>query len=257
MKVDCASRKLASLNREVGAVFASVQPHPYAIFEKHSADRRHHTFRLYPRWEREVGLRWGVTLGEVVHDLRSALDHLVWQLVRLNAQIADHMHSFPIYLAEPAQGFLRSTTWKRGDRHGPLRRVSRDAIRVIEGCQPYNGGDCILLHILNDLWNIDKHRHLLPVLALTDEPAIHLRNAELVEMWTERSDEDGANIVHVTVDPTGSDPHVDVQPGLPRDVAFGDGTAAIDQLLDTARYIITGVVTPLNELYPGPPKRYG
>ena len=34
-------------------------------------------------------VEWSVTIGEIVHNLRSALDHLVWQLVRDNGGPAE------------------------------------------------------------------------------------------------------------------------------------------------------------------------
>jgi hypothetical protein len=40
---------------------------------------------------------WGVRVGEFAHDLRSALDNLVWQLVLVNGKEPGDHNQFPIY----------------------------------------------------------------------------------------------------------------------------------------------------------------
>lgn len=41
-------------------------------------------------------LRLGVIVGDLVHNVRSALDHLVWQLVLANAQQPTRATQFPV-----------------------------------------------------------------------------------------------------------------------------------------------------------------
>ena len=43
-----------------------------------------------------VPIEWSVRLGEIFYNLRSALDHLVWQLVLANGQTPRRHHAFPI-----------------------------------------------------------------------------------------------------------------------------------------------------------------
>jgi hypothetical protein len=42
-------------------------------------------------------VRWSVVVGEIIHDLRSALDHLVCQLAIANQNSATMGHQFPIF----------------------------------------------------------------------------------------------------------------------------------------------------------------
>ena len=49
-----------------------------------------HTWEWVERFQvrREMPLRWGVILGDCVHNLRSALDHLMWQVTSLGRRDA-------------------------------------------------------------------------------------------------------------------------------------------------------------------------
>src|SRR5690242_6655870 len=46
--------------------------------------------------KRPIPETWGVIIGEVVHNARSALDHLVYQLVLLAGGVPHSSHQFPI-----------------------------------------------------------------------------------------------------------------------------------------------------------------
>src|SRR5215469_15194346 len=76
-------------------------------------------------------------LGDCVHNLRSALDHLAYQLVVLNKKTPDSKLSFPILDRPPRLG------WKHRWRKRPLliRDASTQANQIIKGIQPYKGGD--------------------------------------------------------------------------------------------------------------------
>ena len=104
---------------------------------------------------------WGVRVGEIVHNLRSALDHLVWQLVILNRKTptAKDKNQFPIF--DTRGGFDNLGAPKH------LKNVARVAIDAILAEQPFpktdggtgEGTKSPLWH-LQELSNIDKHRTL-------------------------------------------------------------------------------------------------
>lgn len=94
-----------------------------------------------------------VIVGDALHNLRSALDHLVWQLWIVNGQTPNRRVEFPI--------FLRADDYKKGaeTRIGGVDPSARD---VIEDVQPFKrpkpeDHDLWKLHELN---NQDKHRLL-------------------------------------------------------------------------------------------------
>jgi hypothetical protein len=103
---------------------------------------------------------FAVVFGEVLHDLRSALDHTARLLVQAEGkEPVDGGYkrtTFPIFKSEPAGGV---------DIAPGLSRPVRDALAAV---QPYNAADPEkdLLWRLHQMNNIDKHR-LLHVTALS------------------------------------------------------------------------------------------
>jgi len=94
--------------------------------------------------------------GDVVHNLRSALDHLIWQLVIANGGEPEKdptRYSFPIWDSAAKTSFP-----------GKAKGVSPAALKIIEGLKPYKGGNEALWAI-NYLDVVDKHRLLLAAAA--------------------------------------------------------------------------------------------
>lgn len=109
---------------------------------------------------------WSVIVGDIVHNLRSALDHLVWQLVLLaNARSPGPQHEFPIALDE--QVYRR----KGGMRDRMLAGVAETHRAIIDRVQPFVLGDDAENHSLahlKRLSNTDKHR-VLPLVMFTTQ----------------------------------------------------------------------------------------
>lgn len=100
-------------------------------------------------------VEWSVKFGEILYNLRSALDHLVSQLLLANGQEPSRQNSYPIVNDE--------SKWSSNkDRlKGVLPRVET----IVERLQPYTGGiylpfDVSAFWTLHTLCNIDKHQHL-------------------------------------------------------------------------------------------------
>src|SRR5258708_22278191 len=91
--------------------------------------------------------------GEVIQNLRSALDHVAY---RLAGTKANQDTAFPI--AKSKVEYER----KDGLRSRRTKGMSAAAIAAIDAVQPYGGGNDVLWH-LNALNNIDKHRLILTV----------------------------------------------------------------------------------------------
>jgi hypothetical protein len=97
-----------------------------------------------------------VVIGDVLQNLRSALDYLVWELVLANKQQPGKKNSFPI--CDSAKGFANEL------RRGRFDGVHSDAITEAERLQPYFGGteiDKSFLWNLEQFSNINKHRRVL------------------------------------------------------------------------------------------------
>ncbi len=127
-------------------------------------------------------LRWGVLVGDAVHNLRSALDNAVEGLTvaRLGAPLP--RTCFPIF--DDREGFHRRTRAGApapGSGLAAIRGLSEAAADVVKHAQPYNAVRAAAhpLWLLYQLSNIDKHRvpavvamyGELPGVGLVDEAA--------------------------------------------------------------------------------------
>ena len=88
-------------------------------------------------------------IGDLIHNLRSCLDHLTWRLARK----PDRRNSFPVYDDPVSYAY---------DVRTKLRGIKPGARAVIERLQPYNGEmEPNWLRLIHQLDNIDKHQILL------------------------------------------------------------------------------------------------
>ncbi len=124
---------------------------------------------------------WAVLIGDCVHNLHSALDHLAFQLLVGNTsepvpRALAKSSAFPIYLSSRDFAKVRSKGFRRGQPTpdsglNKLLGVSSDATAIIEQLQPYhrrkNPGTRSLWE-LRELSNADKHR-LLPLVRTSFE----------------------------------------------------------------------------------------
>ena len=94
-------------------------------------------------------------LGDIVHNLRAALDQTVCDLIRANRKQPKRGSGFPI-----------SGTRERlkSNAIGKINGVSAKARRFIERLKPYKGGNTPLW-VLHELDALDKHSGIIPVAA--------------------------------------------------------------------------------------------
>jgi hypothetical protein len=86
-------------------------------------------------------------IGDVLQNLRTALDHLVWQLILSNGGTRIVASAFPI---------SKNIGQHKADSPGKTKGMAPEAIQMIDALKPYGGGneDLFGLHLLN---NADKH----------------------------------------------------------------------------------------------------
>lgn len=107
--------------------------------------------------ERAPELPWytGMMIGDVLHSLRSALDHTAWALVKAGSEPnpkAERLVQFPIY-DDPAD--FRRTLPSR------LPGISDEQRAIIESVQPYSEGEySAAFATLAQMSNDDKHRFI-------------------------------------------------------------------------------------------------
>lgn len=153
LKIDRATEHLEELHKEVGAYLDSG---PYEVVRESQEEGNP---LLVCKVNRLPPLRLSVLLGDFLHNLRSSLDHLAWQLVLTNGGHPDTGTSFPIF--EKRRDFKKFKKNKETIT-GVVGEVADEAADLLEGLQPYNNAAGSPrehpLWILSKLNNIDKHR---------------------------------------------------------------------------------------------------
>ncbi len=150
VKVARAKMHIDALEAELQSFFATK---PYVIGTKRDPDTRQLIYYMVNVGETSDSV--AAIAGDALQCLRSALDHLAYQLVLAGTgQAGPFFHVyFPI-----ANSFAKYEAKKSGR----LKGASDAAIAAIDAVKPYKGGNdsLWLLHTLN---NIDKHRLLITV----------------------------------------------------------------------------------------------
>ncbi len=182
-KLDRAEQHRKTLEGEVGHRLAPdgtmIVPETNRIPLRLEYEREtgYHVLRLAGAPPSEDAIRrWGIIIGEAVHNLRSALDHLVWQLALFNRggrepQLPNRVQ-FPI-TNKPLPPGVRPEDFASG-KDRPLWEVRPDHRAIIYEHQPhgsrfdFSNGMIHPFLRLNRLSNDDKHRVITPVSVMPD-----------------------------------------------------------------------------------------
>lgn len=156
---------------------AYIERDPYGFPNEPNVEGEWMVFRILEVREYPDPL-WGVRIGEFLHDLRSALDNLVWQLVLANGENPGDHNQFPIYTdaaRPPGRARLQQLRSVPGATHidDMLFRVDPEHAATIKSLQPYLGVHIhrhhkVALASLAYLNNIDKHRFVHPAVGITE-----------------------------------------------------------------------------------------
>jgi len=173
--------------------------------------------------------RWGILLGDVIHNLRSALDHVIWQLVLLNEAKPRPTNQWP--MSRSAKKYIQPRKDGRASvREECLFGVSEPARTVIDGYQPHIEAARMnehFLSVLAALSNADKHRLIQAgFLGIQEFPKGFLATQDvgtvLESNFIEGPLEKGAYVVDCTLAITGPDPQVKMHRNLALVVGFGE-----------------------------------
>jgi hypothetical protein len=186
----------------------------------------------------------GILIGDALHNLRSALDHLAFQLVAFPAvpggpKADEDKRAFPIC--------SHSKFWPAAKEK--IRGASPGVEAIVERLQPYNGGQT-LLWSLHELNNWDKHRLLH--LAGNHLYGSGFLNPELVESSEFRPAgpfEAGAEIARYKLRPS-LEPEVDVGFYMSTGITFEQGPGAGRIVRNLLGELVGLVVSIRSELSP-------
>lgn len=221
-KLDRADELLKELG-EKWVAFLESDPYPHWI----DAESEPGWQCVYFDFSQLAPADFGVLAGEIAHDLRSALDHLVWREAvefsgRVLAEKKENVISFP----------LRRT--RANFKDAPvLRYVSKDAAAIMERHQPYKRGKGIgpkalgLLHWFN---RMDKH-HAIHVSAaatpryLSTGIFLDYNPAGLLDIiprlrWGELKRR--TEVIRFRFDPAGPEPNMQVKRAPALGISIGE-----------------------------------
>lgn len=248
-KLDWAEKHLTKLDAEIQAFYAgSVEEgKPYEVRSEFRPNTSEYVFWIEVL--RQPPVDFGLILGDFVHNLRAALDHLICQLARLaNPKSTCARTQFPI-----AQSHARFQ--QLAPDH--LKHVSDIHRAAVESMQPYHSGTQAADHFLSVLArldNVDKHRLVHPTFGFFSDrsrgPRPNLRfepnrDAGVIRYTRmangRRIKQRQTDIVWVKLAPVGTNPKVKMYGDLLFEPAFGDAWMAakvLPQLLNTTRQLV-------------------
>jgi hypothetical protein len=253
-KVIRATEHLDAINRLIGSLTSSTEA--YKII-KDADGKETINFLVDPP------PHVAILAGEIIYQLRSAIDHLTYDLVKLNPSGIrlpsgwERRCDFPLWLRIPDEQI------RCGHANPPLPfncfaktlpGISKTAFSFIEGMQPYRTGEGHhnVMAIIAKLSNIDKHRHLnaiLPRVAVRQDfkSARGLNSTSIVGGFTH-----GAEVHNVIMTRgCGEDPTVDMKRTFLQYVTFdepaiGAGPASLEaqNVLEVCTQTVKSVVIP-------------
>jgi hypothetical protein len=147
-----------------------VDSHPYTIMTEYDPRTGWHTLRWQVLHEPPL-LELALVFGDMISNLRTSLDYLVWQLVLAAGKRPGRRTGFPVV--------RRPKDWEVQSRSA-LRDVAPEWVAEIESRQPYHRPERPAVHplaILEHVNNLNKHR-FLPAAVLSVEELSVLINVE-------------------------------------------------------------------------------
>lgn len=208
-------------------------------------DRKSGWRRLTWALPSDVMLRLGIVVGEVAHNLQSALDIAISELVRANGG-SDDRSAFPIVVTwndAGKQHFAKLTTGLGGHQ-----------LTVVAAHQPHHRGDeapSQLLALLAEITNADKHRVVYPAQVMVKTYRVRVFRTpgapacRVVEVKEPAPDdlvtlEDGTEVSRVRVKPANA--QVDMQLDITGHILFSkaagfDAIASVFSLRETRALI--------------------
>lgn len=206
----------------------------------------------------ETPLRWGVLVGDVVHNLRSALDHAVCAAVRLNGGNCEKPQSQFPFVSTKGQ-------WISDRRHARyIIQLTRRERAIVRSYQPHQArlrrrpfGKPHPMTVLADLSNVDKHRILNPTFYKPDfeDPGFELLvvgGRGSIEqppfVWDEPL-KVGAEVVTATWKTRDPDAKLEMKGKIKAQVAFSNGWD-VDILLHRVAGVVAAFLREFEAFFP-------
>ncbi len=152
-KLKRANENILNLESEIARFF---QEGKYPVLPEH--DNKLLLEAIQYHKNRIIPLRFSVLAGEIVHHLRSCLDHVAWIFSDINRVKNTRQIEFPIFEKRPIDKDAVSLYERK------VKGIANaKVLNLIESLQPYNSSDPLSspLAIIQSFDIIDKHRELV------------------------------------------------------------------------------------------------
>ncbi|GAD89841.1 hypothetical protein VHA01S_028_00400 [Vibrio halioticoli NBRC 102217] len=148
LKVKRAEKHLAELSQ----MFRRNKPFGYYLETNYKTGER----ATFAKRNEDVANEAAIVIGDVLHNLRAAIDHAYWSCTEKHAKSDRERKNiqFPITSTETA---LRDSILP-----GLPSRVSQDFANALASLKPYRDGGNLFLCAIHDLDVMDKHKLLVP-----------------------------------------------------------------------------------------------
>jgi hypothetical protein len=235
LKVERAKKHILDLDQRIRAFCDS---NPYTIAAKpHPLAAIAHT-TLYVATVDPVPEDLALIIGDAIHNLRSSLDHLAWQLVEAGGGVPNKSTYFPICQS--------SHQYVSAMGSGDLARIPPGAEHALFVIQPYVTG-IDTLSILHELDIFDKHRLLITAISTLDRWGVDLARSRT--LWFDKNRfialTPNHDIVNIPTSTYERQRHEDFKLGV--DIAFSEPKIVegimVVSLLSKIADFVDGVVT--------------
>jgi hypothetical protein len=174
LKIERAKEHVRDLDAAIGDF---LRDEPYRLGAKpHPVVEINHT-TLYVAEVKPAPGRLSLLMGDAIHNLRSALDHLAWQLVEAGGGRPDRNTYFPI--CDTAQQYASAIG------KGEIQKITPEARDIIQSVQPYVTVEQTLW-LIQHLDIVDKHRLLLTVVSAMNRWGVDLARGARVWFHEDR-----------------------------------------------------------------------
>jgi hypothetical protein len=174
VKIERAKQHFADLE---AARDRFIKSNPYSLGKKPDPKPGHEGCNLWFMTRIDpIPTEIAMLVGDAIHNIRSALDHLACQLVFASGNSISDQTSFPIFkgtqINEPS--FARK-----------VQGMSQ-AAQDIRSSEPYKNGKGHTLWVLHELDIADKHHGLLTILFKVNSVSVKFKNESGRGFWTQR-----------------------------------------------------------------------
>lgn len=164
LKIDRAAKHIAELNKLLE------KSRPFVLVVHTNIDTRKRT--LLPKRNKAIINEIGLICGDVVHNLRAALDHAYWEIIESRCANDWERKRTQFPFSETESGYLASIEKRFGNRAGTGFYC---ALRLLRSHGETGGNE--LLALIHTMDIVDKHKLLIPTADYVQVSGDQLRSA--------------------------------------------------------------------------------